>query len=140
MKEINLREYYPELYNEDSVISVSDEIAEMMRRSILEEKAYQRRLSRYQAYYSLDYALTAENERDLFDDEVPEDLQEQKERRRKLQKAFRTLTPSQQRRIYKRYFLCMSCAEIARSEEYTISAVCNSIHRSLKKLKKNYDL
>ena len=49
-----------------------------MRRSILEEKAYQRRLCRYQAYYSLDYALTAENERDLLDDEVPEDLQEQK--------------------------------------------------------------
>ena len=45
MKEINLREYYPELYNEDSVISVSDEIAEMMRRSILEEKAYQRRFN-----------------------------------------------------------------------------------------------
>ena len=59
MKEINLREYYPERYNEDSVISVSDEIEEMMRRSILEEKAYQRRLCRYQAYYSLDYALTA---------------------------------------------------------------------------------
>ena len=137
MKEINLREYYPELYNEDSVISVSDEIAEMMRRSILEEKAYQRRLCRYQAYYSLDYALTAENERDLLDDEVPEDL---KERRRKLQKAFRTLTPSQQRRIYKRYFLCMSYVEISQSEGCTISAVCNSIHRSLKKLKKNYDL
>lgn len=140
MKEINLREYYPELYAEDYTISVSDEIEEMMRRSILEEKAYQRRLYRYQAYYSLDYALTAENERALLNDEVPEDLQEQKERRRKLQKALRTLTPSQQRRIYKRYFLCMSCAEIARSERYTISAVCNSIHRSLKKLKKNYDL
>ena len=140
MKEINLREYYPELYNEDSVISISDEIAEMMRRSILEEKAYQRRLRRYQAYYSLDYALTAENKRDLFNAAAPEDLQEQKERRQKLQKAFRTLTPSQQRRVYKRYFLCMSCAEIARSEGYTISAVCNSIHRSLKKLKKNYDL
>ena len=137
MKEINLREYYPELYNEDSVISVSDEIAEMMRRSILEEKAYQRR---YQAYYSLDYALTTENERNLLNDEVPEDLQEQKERRRKLQKAFRTLTPSQQRRIYKRYFLCMSYVEISQSEGCTISAVCNSIHRSLKKLKKNYDL
>lgn len=135
MKEINLREYYPELYTEDSVISVSDEIEEMMRRSILEEKAYQRRLRRYQAYYSLDYALTAENERALLDDEVPEDLQEQKERRRKLQKAFRTLTPSQQRRIYKRYFLCMSCAEIARSEGYTISAVCNSIHSGLRKMK-----
>ena len=53
MKEINLREYYPELYTKDSVISVSDEIAEMMHRSILEEKAYQRRLCRYQAYYSL---------------------------------------------------------------------------------------
>lgn len=138
--EKNLREYYPELYNKDSVISVSDEIAEMMRRSILEEKAYQRRLCRYQAYYSLDYALTAENKRDLLDDEVPEDLQEQKERRRKLQKAFRTLTPSQQRRIYKRYFLCMSYIEISQSEGCTISAVCNSIHRSLKKLKKNYDL
>lgn len=140
MKEINLREYYPELYAEDSVISVSDEIEEMMHRSILEEKAYQRRLCRYQAYYSLDYALTAENERDLLDDEVPEDLQEQKERRQKLQKAFRTLTPSQQRRIYKRYFLCMSYVEISQSEGCTISAVCNSIHRSLKKLKKNYDL
>ena len=112
MKEINLREYYPELYAEDSVISVSDEIEEMMRRSILEEKAYQRRLCRYQAYYSLDYALTTENERNLLNDEVPEDLQEQKERRRKLQKAFRTLTPSQQRRIYKRYFLCMSLSLI----------------------------
>ena len=101
---------------------------------------YQRRLCRYQAYYSLDYALTAENERNLLNDEVPENLQEQKERRQKLQKAFRTLTPFQQRRIYKRYFLCMSCAEIARSEGYTISAVCNSIHRSLKKLKENYNL
>ena len=140
MKEINLREYYPELYTKDSVISVSDEIAEMMRCSILEEKAYQRRLCRYQAYYSLDYALTAENERALLNAAAPEDMQEQKERRQKLQKAFRTLTPSQQRRIYKRYFLCMSCAEIARAEGYTISAVCNSIHRSLKKLKKNYNL
>lgn len=93
MKEINLREYYPELYTEDSVISVSDEIAEMMRRSILEEKAYQRRLCRYQAYYSLDYALTAENERDLLDDEAPEDLQEQKERRRKLQKSIPNAHP-----------------------------------------------
>ena len=45
MKEINLREYYPELYTEDSVISVSDEIAEMMRRSILEEKAYNPKLT-----------------------------------------------------------------------------------------------
>ena len=71
MKEINLREYYPELYTEDSVISVSDEIEEMMRRSILEEKAYQRRLCRYQAYYSLDYALTAENERALLDAAMP---------------------------------------------------------------------
>ena len=94
MKEINLREYYPELYTEVSVISVSDEIAEMMRRSKLKKKAYQRRLCRYQAYYSLDYALTAENERDLLNTAVPEDLQEQKERRRKLQKASRTLTPS----------------------------------------------
>ena len=49
---------------------------------------YQRRLCRYQAYYSLDCALTAENERNLLNDEVPEDLQEQKERRQKLQKAF----------------------------------------------------
>ena len=88
MKEINLREYYPELYAEDSVISVSDEIAEMMHRSILEEKAYQRRLCRYQAYYSLDHVLTAENERALLNTAAPEDLQEQKERRRKLQKAF----------------------------------------------------
>ena len=93
---------------------------------------YQRRLCRYQAYYSLDCALTAENERNLLNDEVPEDLQEQKERRQKLQKAFRTLTPSQQRRIYKRYFLCMSCAEIARSEGYTISAVCNSFNNCCK--------
>ena len=48
---------------------------------------YQRRLCRYQAYYSLDYALTAENERALLDAAMPEDMQEQKERRQKLQKA-----------------------------------------------------
>ena len=34
----------------------------------------------------------------------------------------------------------MSYVEISQSEGCTISAVCNSIHRSLKKLKKNYDL
>lgn len=49
---------------------------------------YQRRLCRYQAYYSLDHVLTAENERALLNTAAPEDLQEQKERRRKLQKAF----------------------------------------------------
>ena len=39
---------------------------------------YQRRLCRYQAYYSLDYALTAENERALLDAAMPEDMQERR--------------------------------------------------------------
>lgn len=40
MKNINLREYYPSIYPNDFYITVSDDIAEVFRKSENTEKAY----------------------------------------------------------------------------------------------------
>lgn len=42
MKNINLREYYPSIYPNDFYITVSDDIAEVFRKSENTEKAYKK--------------------------------------------------------------------------------------------------
>lgn len=54
MKNINLREYYPSIYPNDFYITVSDDIAEVFRKSENTEKAYYKKKKRNKAYYSLD--------------------------------------------------------------------------------------
>ena len=53
MTTINLRDYYP-WYIEDQYIEVSDEVAAELRADKLYEAAYQRRIVRNKAQYSLD--------------------------------------------------------------------------------------
>ena len=68
MREINLREFYPEIYKEDYVVSLPDEVVEALmefRRgdtayveALMEfrrgDTAYRIRTYRYKAYFSLD--------------------------------------------------------------------------------------
>ena len=44
MKNINLREYYPSIYPNDFYITVSDDIAEVFRKSENTEKAYYKKI------------------------------------------------------------------------------------------------
>ena len=50
---INLRDFYY-WYTQDEYIEVTDDVAEALRASVRYEAAYQRRLSRHKAQYSLD--------------------------------------------------------------------------------------
>ena len=53
MTTINLKEFYP-WYTHDEYIEVSEEVADELRASRLYEAAYQRRIVRNKAQYSLD--------------------------------------------------------------------------------------
>ena len=54
MREINLREFYPEIYKEDYVVSLPDEIVEVLMEFKRGDTAYRIRTYRYKAYFSLD--------------------------------------------------------------------------------------
>ena len=53
MTTINLKDFYY-WYTQDELIEVSDEVAEVFKADARYEMAYQRRLSRHKAQYSLD--------------------------------------------------------------------------------------
>ena len=62
MREINLREFYPEIYKEDYVVTLPDEVVEVVLESRRKETAYRIRTYRHKAYYSLDYGDNIERE------------------------------------------------------------------------------
>ena len=79
MKTIDLKKYYhdPELYDESNLVVVTDEVAEVMDRSIMEEKSFYMRRYRAKAFYSLDYGNGIEHYV-IFREESPEELYEKK--------------------------------------------------------------
>ena len=54
MKEINLRDCYPNYYKTDYIIAVPDEVAAIMLEYDRREAAYRRRTYYHNAHYSLD--------------------------------------------------------------------------------------
>ena len=56
MKTINLREYYPTIYRRDHLISLPDAVAAALHEGKASEVAYQVRVFRNKAYYSLEWA------------------------------------------------------------------------------------
>ena len=61
MKKINLRELYPDVYTTDFFVDVTEEVMETIRAAKRAEAAYDRRMYRYKAYYSLDCDNGIEN-------------------------------------------------------------------------------
>ena len=87
------------------------------------------------AYYSLDHNNGIENtviNRPL----TPEDILEDKQRREQLYAAVMALPDKQAKRIYARFYLGMTPAEIAKAERVDVSRVRDSIRRGLKHLAK----
>ena len=66
MKEINLREFYPEIYKTDLFISLPDEVVDVLVEYQRKEVAYRRRTYRHKAFFSLDYGDDIEREAVLF--------------------------------------------------------------------------
>lgn len=126
MKEINLRELYPDIYSADIFVEVTDEVWAAIQTSQRVEATYERQKFRYKAYYSLDHGDGIEGCL-LVQPLAPENIIENKWLYIELQNAIRKLPPAQRRRIYARFYLGRTIAEIARKERVDQRRVGKSI-------------
>ena len=133
MKEINLRELYPDTYDTDTLVEVADEVWAVIRSSQRAEAAYERRKYRHKAHYSLDYGNGIEKAARQ-PVPTPEELLEEKQQREQLYAAVMALPEKQAKRIYARFYLGMTATEIAHAEGVHPSRVRESIRLWLKKL------
>ena len=122
MKKVNLRDLYPDVYKTDHFIEVTEDVLETIRAAERAEAAYDRRMYRYKAHYSLDCDNGIENAI-LMKPQTPEMLLEEKQLREQL---------------YARYYLGMRVSEIAAAEGVDSSRVRDSIRRGLKQLAKYF--
>ena len=137
MKKINLRELYPDVYTTDFFVDVTEEVMETIRAAERAEAAYERKLYRYKAYYSLDCDNGSENAI-LMKPQTPEMLLEEKQFQEQVYATVMTLPEKQAKRIYARYYLGMTVNEIAEVEGVDPSRVRDSIRRGLKQLGKYF--
>ena len=137
MKKVNLRDLYPDVYKNDHFVEVTEDVLETIRAAERAEAAYDRRMYRYKAYYSLDCDNGIENAI-LLKTQTPEMILEEKQLREKLYAAVMTLPEKQAKRIYARYYLGMRVSEIASAEGVDPSRVRDSIRRGLKQLTKYF--
>ena len=134
MKRINLRKYYP-YYSHDIWVFVSDEVAEDMDDTLREVWAQNAKIRYHKAYYSLDRDDGIEKAA-LYPPLSPEELLMHKLDRTTLYSALLELPGKQANRLYARYFLHLTAAEIARQEGVKPNTVVQSLKRALKNLKK----
>ena len=133
MKEINLRELYPDTYNTDTLVEVADKVWAVIRSSQRAEAAYERRKYRHKAHYSLDYGNGIEKAARQ-PVPTPEELLEEKQQREQLYAAVMALPEKQAKRIYARFYLGLTATESAHAEGVHPSRVRESIRLGLKKL------
>ena len=137
MKKINLRELYPNVYTTDFFVDVTEEVMETIRAAERAEAAYDRRMYRYKAHYSLDCDNGIENAI-LMKPQTPEMLLEEKQFQEQVYAAVMKLPEKQAKRIYARHYLGMAVNEIAEVEGVDPSRVRDSIRRGLKQLVKYF--
>ena len=137
LKKVNLRDLYPDVYKNDYFVEVTEDVLETIRAADRAEAAYDRRMYRYKAYYSLDCDNGIENAI-LMKPQTPEMLLEEKQLREQLYAAVMALPEKQAKRIYARYYLGMRVSEIAVAEGVDPSRVRDSIRRGLKQLAKYF--
>ena len=137
MKKINLRELYPDVYKTDHFVEVTEDVLETIRYAERAEAAYDRRMYRYKAYYSLDCGNGIEKAA-VFRTATPEDIFEEKQFQEQVYATVMKLPEKKAKRIYARYYLGMTVNEIAEVEGVDPSRVRDSIRRGLKQLVKYF--
>ena len=126
MTTINLKDFYY-WYTQDQLIEVSDEVAEVFKADARYEMAYQRRLSRHKAQYSLDCDDGIEYSACLHEP-TPQELLERMETFLRLWNALNSLPEIQGRRIDAHIILGKSIKEIAEAEGVHAAHSCSEIH------------
>ena len=90
MKKVNLRDLYPDVYKNDHFVGVTEDVLEAIRAAERAEAAYDRKMYRYKAYYSLDNDNGIENAV-LMKPQMPEMILEEKQLREQLYTAVMAL-------------------------------------------------
>ena len=137
MKKVNLRDLYPDIYKTDYFVDVTEDVLETIRAADRAEAAYERKMYRYKAHYSLGCDNGIENAI-LMKPQMPETRLEEKQLREQLYAAVMALPEKQAKRLYARYYLGMRVSEIAAAEGVDPSRVRDSIRRGLKQLAKYF--
>lgn len=135
MKEINLRKFYPEIYKEDYIVTLPDEVVEVLMDAKRKETAHRIRTYRYKAYYSLDQGDNIEREMRHHVPSVQEIIEKNMEEE-KLYAALARLPEKQRKRVYAYYILGIKQSDIAKMEGTSVSTVHESIRRGLRRLEK----
>lgn len=138
MKTINLRDLYPDVYKTDTFVEVAEEVLDVIQTAQRLEAAYERRMYRHKAHYSLDCGNGIEKAA-VFRTATPEDILEEKQQER-LYAAVTALPEKQAKRIYAHFYLGMTPVEIAHAEGVDPSCVRRSIRNGLKRLTKKVPL
>ena len=136
MTTINLKDFYY-WYTQDQFIEVTEEVAEVLRASVRYEAAYQRRLTRHKAQYSLDCEDGIEYSSCLHEP-TPQELLERMELFIRLWNALNSLPEIQGRRIDAHIILGISIKEIAEADGVHEESVRQSIKRGLERMKKTF--
>ena len=141
LPELNLNnqesEAQVENYKNDHFVEVTEDVLETIQAAERAEAAYDRRVYRYKAHYSLDCDNGIENAI-LMKPQTPEMLLEEKQFQEQVYAAVMKLPEKQAKRIYARYYLGMTVNEIAEVEGVDPSRVRDSIRRGLKQLVKYF--
>ena len=134
MTTINLKDFYA-WYTHDEYIEVSDEVAAELRADKLYEAAYQRRVIRNKAQYSLDCDDGIEYSACL-SEPTPQELLERMEQFYYLWNALNSLPETQGRRVDACVILGRSYREVALEEGVNESSVRESVKAGLENMKK----
>ena len=134
MKQVNLRELYPDAYEDDEYVDVSDEVYETLCEFENEEEAYHRRRHRNKAIYSLDVGDGIENDA-TSPPQTPEEIFMQRELNKELLSLIKSLPRKQAERIYGCFYLGLSATQIAMQENKHPRRVSESIQKGIKKLR-----
>ena len=130
MTTINLKDFYP-WYTHDEYIEVSDEVAAALKADKLYEAAYQRKVMRNKAQYSLDCDDGIEYSA-CQHEPSPQELLERKE----LWNALNSLPEVQGVRVEAHLILGKSYTRIAKEQGADRSAVRRSVKRGKTAMKK----
>ena len=133
MIKVNLRELYPDIYKTDTIVKVSKEVQEVFLADQRAEASRERQMYRYKAQYSLDADIGLEASA-MYPPLTPEEILEEKLLRKQLYAAVMSLPKKQAKRVYARFYLGMTVAEIAQAESVDPRRVRDSIRRGLKQL------
>jgi RNA polymerase sigma-70 factor (ECF subfamily) len=140
MKNINLRDLYPEHYTHDCFTDddISAEIPALIENDARIERAALRKKYWHQAYFSLDAGDGIERDA-IFPPLTPDETLVAREQIEMLYAALAALPEAHRRRIYASFFLGMTNSAIAQAEGVSESSIRQSIRRGLRRLKKFFE-